>query len=177
MLLLSEAVINKPVLSLRTGGVVALMESAIINPANLKIEGLYCQDRISKNKLILLYQDIRNVVSQGAIVNDYDVLSSPDILVRLQDVLKLKFSLVGKSVYTVQKEKVGKVKDFAFDSDTFFVQKLYVGRSLTKSFSGGQLSIDRNQVVEVTTNKIIIQDILKPVDARSAVSAPSPVGT
>jgi uncharacterized protein YrrD len=177
MLLLSESVINKPVLSLRTGGIIALIETAIVNPKNLKLEGFYCQDRLSKNKLVLLYQDIRNVVGQGIIVNDYDVLSSPDILVRLQDVLELKFDLFNKPVFTVQKERVGKVKDFAFDSDTFFIQKLYVGKSLIKAFGSGQLSIDRTQVIEVTTDKIIVQDLLKKQSTRATVPAISPVGT
>lgn len=177
MLLLSESVLSKPVLSLRTGGIVALIESAIINPTNLKIEGFYCQDRLSKNKLILLYQDIRNVVSQGVIVNDYDVLSSPDILVRLQDILKLKFTIIGKPVVTIQKEKVGKVRDFAFDSDSFFVQKLYVGRSLIKALGSGQLSIDRTQIIEVTTSKVIIQDLLKTAKTGATVSATSPLST
>ena len=161
MLLLCETILNKPVLSLRTGGQVAQIFKFIINPDNFKVEGFYCHDRLSKEDLILLYQDVRNVINQGLIVDDHDVLSTPDILIRLKDIIKIDFILIGKLVETVSKEKVGKVKDFAIDSETFYVQKIYVGRSLIKSLNNSQLSIDRNQIVEITSSKIIIQDLAK----------------
>lgn len=160
MLLLSDTILNKPVLSLRTGGQVAQVFAYIINPNNFKVEGFYCHDRLGKQDLILLYQDIRNIIGQGVIINDHDVLSSPDILVRLQDILKINYVLIGKPVVTISKTRVGKVKDFAIDSETFYVQKIYVGRSLIKSFNTGQLSIDRSQIIEVTDNKIVIQELL-----------------
>lgn len=160
MLLLSQTIINKPVLSLRTGSQIAQITAYIINPNNFKVEGFYCHDRLAKADLVLLYQDVRNIIGQGVIVNDHDVLSTPDILVRLQSVIKINYMLIGKPVVTVSKEKIGKVKDFAIDSETFYVQKIYVGRSILKSFSTGQLSVDRSQIVEVTDNKIVIQDLL-----------------
>jgi uncharacterized protein YrrD len=160
MLLLIETILNKPVLSLRTGGEVAQIFGYVVNPNNFKVEGFYCHDRLSKQDLILLYQDIRNIIGQGVVVNDHDVLSTPDILVRLQEVLKINYSLIGKPVETVTKVKVGKVKDFAIDSETFYIQKIYVGRNIIKSISSGQLSVDRSQIIEVTDNKIIIQELL-----------------
>jgi sporulation protein YlmC with PRC-barrel domain len=173
MLLLVNKLINRPVLSLRTGGQVAVTYGCIISPDNLKIEGLYCHDRASKQNLILLYQDIRNIIDQGIIVNDHDVLSTPDVLVRLQDILKLNFSLIGKQVVTISKQKVGKVKDFALDSETFYIQKLYIGQSVIKSLSTGQLSVDRTQIVEVTDAKIVIQEILKTSKLTSPAAATS----
>ncbi len=168
MLLLSETIISKPILSLRTGGQVAQVYDFLINPDNFKVEGFYCHDRLSKDELILLYQDIRNVIGQGLIVNDHDVLSHPDILIRLQDIIKLNFQLIGKPVITVSKQKVGKVKDFALDSETFYVQKIYVGQSLIKSLNSSQLSVDRSQIVEVTDNKIVINDLYKTSKVTSA---------
>jgi sporulation protein YlmC with PRC-barrel domain len=146
MLLLSETLLNQSILSLRTGSQIAQVFGFIINPDNFKVEGFYCHDRLSKQDLVLLYQDIRNIIGQGIIVNDHDVLSPPDILVRLQDILKINYLIIGKPVVTVSKVKVGKVKDFAIDSDTFYVQKIYVGQSIMKSFNSGQLSIDRSQI-------------------------------
>jgi hypothetical protein len=75
MLILSHDLINKKVLSLRTNASIATILGPIINPNNLKIEGFYCQDRYSKNQLILLEQDIRETLPAGYIVNDHDVLS------------------------------------------------------------------------------------------------------
>lgn len=175
MLQLSANLINKQVLSLRTGAPIAVVTSAIFNPNNLKIEGFYCQDRYDKKTLVLLYQDIREIMARGYAVNDYDVLAEPHELIRLKDVLELKFELIGKQVETISKQKVGKVSDYAADTETMYVQKIYVAQSILKSFTGGSLSIDRTQVNEITPRRVIINDLLKgsPASnqARAAVTA------
>jgi sporulation protein YlmC with PRC-barrel domain len=168
MLQLSASLLNKPVLSLRTGRPVAAAVAPIINPNNLKIEGFYCQDSMNKQQLVLLYQDIRETIQDGFIINDHDVLAEPDELIRLKDILELQFELLGKQVETISKEKIGKVSDYAVETETMYVQKIYVARSILKSFTGGSLSIDRSQINEITNKRIIINDLLRD----SAITAP-----
>lgn len=172
MLQLSANLLNKSVLSLRTSTPIASITAPIINPDNLKIEGFYCEDRYDKRQLILLYQDIREVLPQGYVVNDHDVLTEAKELVRLRTVLELNFQPIGKQVVTVSKEKVGKVSDFAAETETMFIQKLYVSQSLLKSFTGGSLSIDRTQINEITPKRIIISELVKnaPVTAPAAIA-------
>lgn len=172
MLQLSNTLLNKAVLSLRTSAPVAEITSAIINPDNLKIEGFYCQDRYSKAQLILLAQDIRDILPKGYVVNDHDVLAEAHDLVRLKKVLQINFNLIGKQVETIAKEKVGKVSDYAADTNTMYIQKLYVSQSILKSFTGGNLSIDRNQINEITPSKVIINELTKK--ARDTVPATMP---
>lgn len=171
MLHLSDAILNKPVLSLRTGSAVAQVISPIINPNNLKIEGFYCQDSEENKRLILLYQDIRDLLPQGLVINDYDVLAEPDDLVRLKKTLEINFELMGKPVETVSRDKVGKVSDYAFESNTMFIQKIYVSQSILKSLTSGNLSIDRNQIQEITPKRIIINDLLNTAPAAGAAAA------
>lgn len=147
------------------------MTSAIFNPNNLKIEGFYCQDRFDKKELILLYQDIRDVMKDGYVVDDHEVLAEPGDLVRLKKILELNFELIGKPVFTISKQKVGKVSDYAADVETMYVQKLYVSQSIMKSLAGGSLSVDRTQVQEVTPHRIIIGDLLKGAPAAARVPA------
>jgi uncharacterized protein YrrD len=161
MLRLSESLLNRPVMSLRTGQPVATAHEPIINPNNLKIEGFYCTDRFSKERLVLLYQDIRDTIAQGFVVDDHDVLVAPNDLVRLKDVMDLKFTLLGKPVETTSKQHVGRVSDFATELETMYIQKIYVSQSLIKSLTGGNLGVDRNQINEITDRKIIINDLLK----------------
>lgn len=165
MLQLSSAFANKAVLSLRTGAPVATVGAPIINPNNLKIEGFYCQSHFDKSTLILLYQDIRDLIPDGFIVDDQDVLVAPGELVRLKEVLDLNFQLIGKPVETLSKEKIGKVSDYATEIESMFIQKLYVSQSLLKSFAGGSLSVDRGQISEITNRRIIINDPLQGVTA------------
>lgn len=171
MLQLSNSLLNKQVMSLRTGSPIASIIGPIINPDNLKIEGFYCQDAFSKQELVLLYQDIRDMLPQGFVVNDHDVLVEAEELVRLKDVIALNFELTGKQVVTVDKQKVGKVSDYATETETMFIQKIYVSQSLVKSFTGGSLSIDRTQVQEITPRKIIINDLLDTRRSPAAATA------
>lgn len=173
MLQLSAELTNQKVISLRTSGQIALATEPIINPTNLKIEGFYCIDKFSKNQLILLTQDIREKAKQCFFVNDHEVLAEPDELIRLKDILKLQFSLVGLPVITVNKNKLGKVNDYAVDDASLYVQKLYIGQSLFKSIGRGGLSVDRNQIVEITDKKIVIQDPMKPVEDAVPAGAPA----
>lgn len=173
MLQLSDSLLNRRVMSLRTGGPIATVIRPIINPNNLKIEGFYCEDRFDKTTLVLLTQDIRDILPQGYVVDDHEVLAQPDELVRLEKVMRLDFQLPGKQVVTSNKEKVGKVTDWAAETTTFYIQKIYVGQSILKSLTGGQLSIDRNQIVEITNKKIIIQELLKPEKRAMPATAPT----
>lgn len=165
MLQLSESLLNKPVMSLRTGQQVATAVEPIINPNNLKIEGFYCTDRFNHGELILLYQDIRDIIAQGFVIDDHDVLADPNELVRLKDVMQIGFKLIGKPVVTVGRQRIGKVSDFATEMETMYVQKLYVSQNVFKSFTGGNLGIDRNQINEITDKKIIINELLKGTPA------------
>lgn len=160
MLQLSGSLLGKPILSLRTGQPVAVVTAPIFNPKNLKIEGFYCEDLYNKQQLVLLYQDIRELIKDGFVINDHDVLVEANDLVRLKEVLEAKFELLGKHVITISQVKVGKVSDYAVESETMFVQKIYVSQSILKSFTGGSLSVDRNQINEITNKRIIINDLL-----------------
>lgn len=160
MLILSKSITEQEVLSLQTGGVIARTESPIFNPDNLKIEGFFCIDTFSKERVVLLAQDIRDHIKQGFVVNDHDVLTDADDLVRLQKIMHMQFQLIDKTVAT-KKKKLGKVLDYALDSETLYVKKIYVGQSLLKNLSQGQLSVDRNQIIEITDKKIVIKDPLQ----------------
>lgn len=171
MLQLSGTILSKPILSLRTGSPVAEVTAPIINPNNLKIEGFYCQDTAERKELILLYQDVRDILPQGIVINDYDVLATAEDLVRLQKVLELNFDIIGKPVETISNEKVGKVNDYAFDATTMYIQKLYVSQSILKSLTSGSLSIDRNSIHEITPKRIVINELLKTAPAQAPATA------
>jgi hypothetical protein len=166
MLQLSQLLMNRPILSLRASVTVGHTLGPIINPNNLKIEGFNCQDKFDKkaNK-VLLYQDIRDILPQGIIVNDHDALTDADELIRLKDLINLNFKLIGKPVITLSKQKVGKVIDFATEVETLYIQKLYVSQPIYKNLNGGSLSVDRSQITEITNSQIIINDLLQTSSA------------
>lgn len=170
MLKLSENLIGRPVMSLRTGQQIATTRAAIFNPDNLHIEGFYCSDKFSRNELVLLYQDVRDVIPQGIVVNDHDVLTEPHELVRLKKIMDIGFELIGKQVVSLEKRKLGKVTDYATEIETMYVQKIYTSQGLLRGLTRGNLAIDRSQINEITDTKIIVNDPLES----GAVPAGSP---
>lgn len=170
MLLLSAKLKNQSVLSLRTGGKVATADAPIINPNNMKIAGFYCTDHFSGDQLVLLAQDIREHIRQGFVVNDHEVLAIPEDLVRLKETLALEYDPIGKTVITDHRRKLGKVTDYAVDSESLYVKKLYVAPRLLKSLTGSQLSIDRTQILEVTDKDIIVKESTSKVEESAPVA-------
>ena len=171
MLLLTNSFLNRNVMSLRNGRPVATSLQPIINPNNLKIEAFYCQDSIDKKKtLVLLSQDIHDILPAGIVINDHDVLTEAEDLIRLKPIIEIGFTLIGKQVVTENKKKLGKINDYACDSGSLYIKKLYVSQSVVKSFSGGNLSIDRNQIIEITNRKIVVKDPLQQQLATSKIA-------
>lgn len=160
MLKLRNSFLHKPVMSIRTGQQVAEIVAPLFNPDNLKIEGFYCNDKFSKRELILLYQDIRDVIPQGIVIDDHDVLADPRDLVRLRKLIDIRFELIGKQVVTLDKQRLGRVTDYATEVETMYVQKIYTSQGLIKGLTRGNLGIDRNQINEITDKKIIVNDPL-----------------
>ncbi len=158
MLQLSKSLVNVPVMSLRLGGPIATAIEPIINPHNLKILGWWCVMPGSKTQQILMVDDVREVLPEGLAVNDDAALSEPNELIRHQEVLGKHFQLFDKAVRT-KSAKLGKVSDYAYDSGSLIVMKIYVARPLTKILSKEDtLIIDRSQIIEITDKQITIRD-------------------
>lgn len=156
MLKLSKSLVKQPVMSLRSGGQIAIATGPIINPHNLKIMGWWCKVPSGQNR-VLLADDIREAMPSGLAVNDEEALSAPDDLVRHKEILSIHFELIDKPVKT-KRQKLGKVSDFSYN-DGLFVQKLYVARPLRKVFTTEDtLIIDRSQILEVTDHYILVRD-------------------
>lgn len=168
MLKLNDTFIGIPILSLRTGMSVAATTRVLINPNNLKIEGFYCTDQFTGDQLMLLVQDIREQLPEGYVVNDHEVLTPPEDLVRLKKIIDADFELANKLVVTLSGDKVGKVNEYAVANDSFYIQKLYLVQPFVKSLTGGKLVVDRNQINEITNKKIIIEDLLSPNELSAA---------
>lgn len=172
MLLLSSKLINLPVLSLRSGGQIGLAAAPLINPHNLKILGWWCESKLSKEHLILLLEDVREITPQGIFVDDNDALTEQTELTRHKEVIEAQFQLIDKLVKT-KHHKLGKVSDYSYN-DGMFIQKLYVNRPLTSIFSSdATLIIDRSQILEITDHYILVKDA--EVEEKSSEFAAEPV--
>jgi len=157
MLRLSGSLSNQPVVSLRSGGPIAVAIQPIINPHNLKILGWWCSERGTSARFILLPEDVRQASSQGLAVDSEESLCLPEDLVRHKEILAINFELIGKPVKT-KRQKIGKVSDYSYN-EGMFIQKLYVSVPLVKILASSDTRIiDRNQILEVTDHHILVKD-------------------
>lgn len=171
MLKLFDTIQNQPVLSLRTGGSVGILLEPIINPNNLYIEGWYVQDSRSNAVLILLSSDIREVIDRGFIIDDHEVLTDEKELVRLKEIIDIKFQPLRLRVYSTSGKRYGKVSDYAIETSSSYIQKIYASQSIVRNISGGTLSIDRSQIVEISNHSITIEDPTEKVSATAPAAA------
>ena len=174
MLQLSGSILGRPVVSMRTNSTVGKIEGLLVNPDNLKIEAFWCRDRFSGRLLLLLRNDIRGAIPQGILINDNEVFSEPEDLVRLKDIITLNYDPMSKLVVTTGGKRLGRVVDFAVEMSSMYVQKIYVNQNFLKSLGVSQLSIDRTQITEITDKKIVVQEPLQPEGERMAAGVLAP---
>ena len=116
---------------------------------------------------ILETRDVREFSPMGMVVDSAGVFVEEGDVIKLDKILKLNFSLLGLSVETKKKSKLGKVVDFVIETDDFSVRQLIVKRPLVKSFFDPELVIPRKEIVEITDYKIIVKDEEDKIKARA----------
>lgn len=166
MLRLSNSFYNRSILSLHTGGQIGTAYQPLINPDNLKIEGWFAQVPNSKGEFVLPAIEVRDFITKGVVVNDHTAITELDDLVRLKDLIELRYDPIGKPVITESKKKLGKVADFAV-ADDFYIQKLYVNPPLFRGLSDHQLLVGRDEIIETTDKAIIVADATVKAEAGS----------
>lgn len=157
MLLLSDKLLDVPVMSLQTGAELARTGEPIIDPRNLTIVAVYVSGpALETNPSVLHISDIREVSDIGYIVDDSNVLMSTEGLVRLEEIIGFDFMLIGSRVKDRHGTKLGKVIDYAYEPSSFTVQQLHTNQSLLRSLSNASNIISRQQIIAVTDKEIIV---------------------
>lgn len=166
MLLLSDKLLNVPIMSLQTGAELARTSYPIIDPRNLTIIAMYVEGpQIDTHPSILHIADIRESGELGFIVNDSNVLMPTEGLVRLQEIIDFDFTLISTAVYDETGKHLGKVTDYAFEPTAYTVQQIYTHQSFFKSLSVVSNIIHRSQIISVTKEEIVVKSAMTKEDA------------
>lgn len=154
LMLLNESVFNNmPVGSVRSSGRIGLVTGTVINPHNLHIDALRCRVARGEEQLLMPI-DIRDLSPVGVVINDYENLLDIADAIRLEPILKLNFKLMDKTAF-IGKRKVGKVDGYAINTESLFIQKIYVRPGIISRMNKDQLTFDRSSIKEVTDTKIV----------------------
>lgn len=161
MLVIGSKVLGMPVLSLHVGGEIARTTRAIIDPEDLMVRAYEVDGPAIDNDPeigdILDTRDVREYSQEGLIVDSSDRFVNKGDVIRIDEIMKLNFDLIGLKVVTAKGKKIGKVVDYTLDSNTFMVYQIVVQRPFMESFIDPQLTINRSQITEIDDYKITIK--------------------
>ena len=157
MLISGDRLLDAPVLGLQTGGELARTKNAVIDPSNLKVLAYELSGPLlDSNPSLLRIVDVREISDIGLIVDSSDEFVGLDDVIKLSEVFKLHFQLLGMSVIDEKGSKLGKVHGYTLSTSDFLVHQLSVKRPLLKSLSDTELLIHRSQITEINNKAIII---------------------
>ncbi|MBQ2659892.1 PRC-barrel domain-containing protein [Candidatus Saccharibacteria bacterium] len=152
---------NFPVLSLHLGGPAARTQELIVDPKKFQIVGFYVDGasvRNGESGNILESNAVREYSKLGMIVDSTDDFVNEGDVIRLDEIIKLRFKLDGLKVITKKKTKLGKVVDFTVDTENFKILQIIVQRPPLKAFIDPELVISRKEIVEISNEKIVVKD-------------------
>ena len=161
MLLNGSKLINTPILSLHLGAPIGVVKDVVVDPNDLRIIALIVNGPQAGNGEygnILDIRSIREYSNLGMIIDSIDDLVSPGDVIKIDNVMKLNFSLNGLNVKTKKGTKLGKIYDFTFEPSSMMVQQMIVKRPVFKAIIDPELVIGRSEIKEVNDYDIIVKD-------------------
>lgn len=165
-MILNTSLDNTPVMSLHSGSQLGVVSGLIIDPRQLQIYALYISDANINGPSVLHINDILEIGALGIIVNSSDeIMPISSDLVRLQEVINLKFELIGKNVVDDTNRKLGRVAEYSIESDSFYIQQIYIGQSLMKNLLNSSVIVSRNQITEINDTTIVVKSGSVPVSS------------
>lgn len=154
-----------PVMGLQTGSELARTSKAVIDPRTLEVVAYEVEGpTLDQHPSLLRVVDVREFSDIGMIVDSSDEFVSPDDIIKLGEVYKLGFTLVGMPVIDEKHSKIGKVDGYTIETGGFVVQQLSVKRPLLKSLNDAQLLIHRSQITEINDSAIVIHSEVQPTE-------------
>lgn len=158
MIFLNSDLKNKSIFSLELGDDVAMVDEAIISPADLKIVAFKVRGPELKYQAVVFTDDIREVHPEGFVVDGMKNIVPFDAnLIRLQQVLKLNFDIYKLIVENGDGKKIGSISEYAFSSDDFQINRLYIKpKGLKDKLIDKTIVAARGQIVKLSNKRIIL---------------------
>ena len=168
MLVYNSRLVGTTILSIQAGGPIGQVSSSIINPDNLQIIAFRLRGPyVDLRQAILDTRSIREYSKYGIVIDSVDELVGDNDIVKIAEVINLNFNLIGLKVETRKGSNLGKIIDYTLSPEDFIVQQLIVKRPAIKSFIDPELTIPRQEIVEVTDYKIIVKNEEKTIKKKA----------
>lgn len=158
MLVFGQRLIDMPVMSLQVASKIAQTSRAIIDPRNFSILAYEVDGPLLNSKpSYLRVADVREMGGIGMIIDSADELVGPDDVIKLKEVLGFEFELNGKAVKDERGRKLGTVRNYTIDTDSFMIEQIAVRGGVFSSLASTEKMIHRSQITEVNDTTIIVK--------------------
>ena len=154
--LYSECV-GLPIMSVQTSQMVGQFSKNTLSPDDLKITLIGVKVAMGAVQY-LLPDDVRLFDTTKIVIDSEQKLSDSEDLVRFDKMQKRNYELISKPVITLSGKKLGKVRDYTFDTTHFLVAKLCITPGLLQRFVHSSLLIDRNDIIETKADVIVVKE-------------------
>ena len=171
MKLLRSDIIGRPVGALEEKAKVGTARDVVVNPEDGRVLALVVGTGIfKKGQKVVGWQDVRAVEESGIVIGSKEQMLAPLEIVRVNQLMKDSFHLVGLPVVSSGGVRIGRVNNFCFDATTGQLVQLFV-----KGFWGPNRIINWATVVRIEPNRVVIRhnEIKSKGQARTALSPSS----
>ena len=135
------------------GTAVGTLKRVVVNPEDLKVIGFTVKIGAVFPKIkAVSFFDVVDIDINGLAINSRESLSDAKEIVRLNELMKKKYSIVGQPVRSKSGKKLGRVTDALVETTTGDILRIY-----TKYFISNYV-FERSQIDKVTLREVIIKE-------------------
>jgi uncharacterized protein YrrD len=142
---------NLPVGALNEQKAVGLVEMPVVFADDAKVIGFLVKMKgVFQGKKVVSFSDVVDLDTKGLVINSADSLLAVDEILRIKDILKSGFKLVGLPARTKNKKYIGRISDVVIETTSGDIIRLYV-QSLFD-----QRIFERSMIHDITSKEVIL---------------------
>jgi len=140
--------------ALDEGALVGKVLRTVVDPRQIRLIGFTVRTGTFWPKVLAVsFSDVVDVDKNGAVINSKESLVEKNEIVRLGELIKIKFSLVGLPVYSRNRKRLGTVTDAVAETLNGDILRIYVQSLFEKRVFA------RSQIEKMTLTEVVIRDL------------------
>lgn len=139
-----------------------------IDPLEQKLIGFSVKTGGYFSKIyIVSMMDVVDIDKNGVVINSKSSMLDRGEVVRIDDILEKKFSIIGLRIVDKKGAKIGRVQDAVVDTTTGDIVRIY-----SSSFASRRI-FERSQIEEITFFEVVVKKDLKEARVPNAKAVPA----
>lgn len=153
-----SAITGSPILHFDDGSLLGMIKDPIIDPATGKIEAFWVKALTLPNPDAVL--QVQNIVEwkKNVYVKDDGAFADPADIIKISEILARNIYFLGNTVWGQSGKTYGRVYDIDFDTAQFYLNNLYVQKSVLWFIKLDHRVFNYDQIIDVQTDHILITD-------------------